>query len=47
MRLLVVDDEPDVVESIRLGFSLQWRDVDQRRWQRGNLRCEQQLYRRR
>ncbi len=28
MRLLVVDDEPDVVESIRLGFSLQWRDVD-------------------
>ena len=28
MRLLVVDDEPDVVESVRLGFSLQWRDVD-------------------
>ena len=28
MRLLVVDDEPDVIESIRLGFSLQWRDVE-------------------
>ena len=28
MRLLVVDDEPDVIESVRLGFSLQWRDVD-------------------
>jgi two-component system KDP operon response regulator KdpE len=28
MRILVVDDEPDVVESIRLGFDLQWRDVD-------------------
>jgi two-component system KDP operon response regulator KdpE len=23
-----VDDEPDVVESVRLGFTLQWRDVD-------------------
>jgi two-component system KDP operon response regulator KdpE len=28
MKLLVVDDEPDVVESVRLGFTLQWRDVD-------------------
>lgn len=28
MRILVVDDEPDVVESVRLGFTLQWRDVD-------------------
>ena len=28
MRVLVVDDEPDVVESIRLGFTLQWREVD-------------------
>jgi two-component system KDP operon response regulator KdpE len=28
MRILVVDDEPDVVESVRLGFMLQWRDVD-------------------
>ena len=28
MRLLVIDDEPDVVESVRLGFTLQWRDVD-------------------
>ena len=28
MRILVVDDEPDVVESVRLGFMLQWREVD-------------------
>lgn len=28
MRILVVDDAPDVVESVRLGFTLQWRDVD-------------------
>src|SRR5678816_1488707 len=28
MQILVVDDEPDVVESVRLGFMLQWRDVD-------------------
>jgi two-component system KDP operon response regulator KdpE len=28
MRVLVVDDEPDVVESVRLGFMLQWREVD-------------------
>jgi hypothetical protein len=28
MKVLVVDDEPDVVESVRLGFTLQWRDVD-------------------
>ena len=28
MRILVVDDEPDVVESVRLGFMLQWRDID-------------------
>jgi two-component system KDP operon response regulator KdpE len=28
MKLLVVDDAPDVVESISLGFTLQWRDVD-------------------
>jgi len=28
MLILVVDDEPDVVESVRLGFTLQWRDVD-------------------
>ena len=28
MLILVVDDEPDVVESVRLGFMLQWRDVD-------------------
>jgi two-component system KDP operon response regulator KdpE len=28
MRIVVVDDEPDVVESIRLGFDLQWREVE-------------------
>ncbi|HET7026124.1 MAG TPA: response regulator transcription factor [Candidatus Limnocylindrales bacterium] len=28
MKILVVDDEPDVVESVRLGFMLQWREVD-------------------
>jgi two-component system, OmpR family, KDP operon response regulator KdpE len=28
VKILVVDDEPDVVESVRLGFTLQWRDVD-------------------
>jgi two-component system KDP operon response regulator KdpE len=28
MKILVVDDEPDVVESIRIGFALQWREVD-------------------
>ncbi|HEY6058557.1 MAG TPA: response regulator transcription factor [Candidatus Limnocylindrales bacterium] len=28
MRILVVDDEPDVVESVRLGLTLQWREVD-------------------
>ena len=28
MRILVVDDEPDVVESVLLGFTLQWREVE-------------------
>jgi two-component system KDP operon response regulator KdpE len=28
VRILVVDDEPDVVESVRLGFTLQWREVE-------------------
>jgi len=28
MRILVVDDAPDVVESVRLGFTLQWREVE-------------------
>jgi two-component system KDP operon response regulator KdpE len=28
MRILVVDDEPDVVESVRLGFELQWREIE-------------------
>jgi two-component system, OmpR family, KDP operon response regulator KdpE len=28
MRLLLVDDDPDVVESIRLGLRLQWRDIE-------------------
>lgn len=28
MRILVVDDAEDVVESVRLGFTLQWREVE-------------------
>ena len=28
MKILVVDDEPDVVESVRLGFLLHWRDLE-------------------
>ena len=28
MKILVVDDEADVVEPVRLGFTLQWREVD-------------------
>ena len=28
MRILVVDDEPDLVESVRLGFELQWREIE-------------------
>jgi two-component system KDP operon response regulator KdpE len=28
VKILVVDDEPDVIESVRLGFTLQWREVD-------------------
>jgi two-component system KDP operon response regulator KdpE len=28
MKILVVDDEPDVIESVRLGFTLQWREMD-------------------
>ena len=28
MKILVVDDEPDVIESVRLGFTLQWREID-------------------
>jgi two-component system, OmpR family, KDP operon response regulator KdpE len=28
MRILVVDDEPDVVESVRLVMTLQWREVE-------------------
>lgn len=28
MRILVVDDEADVVESVRISFQLQWREVE-------------------
>ena len=28
MRILVVDDEPDVVESVRLVVTLQWREIE-------------------
>ena len=28
MKIIVVDDAPEVVESVRLGFAVQWREVD-------------------
>ncbi len=28
MRILIVDDEPDVIESVQLGLTLQWREVE-------------------
>jgi DNA-binding response OmpR family regulator len=28
VKVLVVDDAPEVVDSVRLGFSVQWREVD-------------------
>jgi len=28
VKILVIEDAPDVVEAIRLGFTLQWREVD-------------------
>jgi two-component system, OmpR family, KDP operon response regulator KdpE len=28
MKILVVDDESDVVEALRIGFALQWREID-------------------
>jgi two-component system response regulator VicR len=28
VKILVVDDEPDVVESVRIGFALHWREID-------------------
>ena len=28
MKILVVDDEPDVVESVRIGFTLHWREIE-------------------
>jgi two-component system KDP operon response regulator KdpE len=28
MKILVIDDAPDVIESVRLGFTLQWREVE-------------------
>jgi two-component system KDP operon response regulator KdpE len=28
MKILLVDDAPDVIEAVRLGMSLLWRDVD-------------------
>lgn len=28
MRILVIDDAPEVVESVRIGFMLQWREVE-------------------
>jgi two-component system, OmpR family, KDP operon response regulator KdpE len=37
MRILVADDAPDVVESVRLGFTLQWREVEVLGAPTGNL----------
>lgn len=28
MKILVIDDAPEIIESVRLGFTLQWRDVE-------------------
>jgi two-component system KDP operon response regulator KdpE len=28
VKILVVDDAPDVIESVRIGFALQWRDTE-------------------
>jgi two-component system KDP operon response regulator KdpE len=28
MKILVIEDAPEVIESVRLGFTLQWRDVE-------------------
>src|ERR1041384_3230750 len=28
MKVLVVDDAPEVVDSVRMGFAVQWREVD-------------------
>jgi two-component system KDP operon response regulator KdpE len=28
MHILIVDDEPDVIESVQLGLTLQWREVE-------------------
>jgi two-component system KDP operon response regulator KdpE len=28
MKILVIDDAPDVIESVRLGFTMQWREVE-------------------
>jgi two-component system, OmpR family, KDP operon response regulator KdpE len=36
MRVLLVDDEPDVIESVQLGLTLQWREVEVIGAQRGH-----------
>jgi two-component system KDP operon response regulator KdpE len=36
MRILLVDDEPDVIESVQLGLTLQWREVEVLGAQRGD-----------
>ncbi|MGP1674000.1 MAG: response regulator transcription factor, partial [Candidatus Limnocylindrales bacterium] len=28
MKILVIDDESEVIDSVRLGFTLQWREID-------------------
>jgi len=36
MKLLLVDDDPEIRASVRLGFELQWRDVDILEAERGD-----------
>lgn len=35
MRILIVDDDPEIRASVRLGFELQWRDVEPREAETG------------
>ncbi|HET7521559.1 MAG TPA: response regulator transcription factor [Candidatus Limnocylindria bacterium] len=40
MRLLIVDDDPDLVESVRLGLVLQWRELEVLEARSGNEALE-------
>jgi DNA-binding response OmpR family regulator len=37
MRILLVDDDPEIRASVRLGFELQWRDIEILEAERGEL----------